>query len=131
VPNPSAGGKKKKKHNSSRGRSITSGRTIATTSSGSAPSNIELPAATSAAPGADLHTVDSHNSSSSAEAAGVVVRVSVADSAALSQGGTAAADVEDVPQELELLKGINAFAVPGNLVALMGGSGVCCVQCLR
>jgi ABC-type histidine transport system ATPase subunit len=56
----------------------------------------------------------------------------VAGSAAGTQGGTAAADVEDVPQELELLKGINAFAVPGNLVALMGGSGVSgCVWYLR
>jgi ABC-type multidrug transport system ATPase subunit len=35
-------------------------------------------------------------------------------------GGVAA---EEVTQELELLKGVNAFATPGNLVALMGGSG--------
>jgi ABC-type histidine transport system ATPase subunit len=34
--------------------------------------------------------------------------------------------MEEVPQELELLKGINAFATSGNLVALMGGSGGFC-----
>lgn len=126
VPNPSAAGKKKKGNSSSRRTS-----TSVATSSGGASSNIELPLTTAAAPGATaaatgagLQTVDSHDSNGSAEAAGVMVRVSVAGSAAVSQGGAAAAaDVEDVPQELELLKGINAFAVPGNLVALMGGSG--------
>jgi ABC-type transport system involved in cytochrome bd biosynthesis fused ATPase/permease subunit len=29
----------------------------------------------------------------------------------------------EVPEELELLKGVNAFAEPGSLLALMGGSG--------
>jgi ABC-type transport system involved in cytochrome bd biosynthesis fused ATPase/permease subunit len=38
-------------------------------------------------------------------------------------GGAAVDDAAEVPGELELLKGINAFAEPGNLLALMGGSG--------
>jgi ABC-type histidine transport system ATPase subunit len=29
----------------------------------------------------------------------------------------------DPPKELELLKGISGYAVPGKLMALMGGSG--------
>jgi hypothetical protein len=29
----------------------------------------------------------------------------------------------EVPRELELLKGVSGFAVPGKLMALMGGSG--------
>lgn len=39
-----------------------------------------------------------------------------------SAGGAAAAG-GGVPKELELLKGVSGFAVPGNLMALMGGSG--------
>jgi hypothetical protein len=66
--------------------------------------------------------------SATAEAAGVVVRVSIPGR--VSQPGSAAG-LQEVPQELELLKGINAFATPGNLVALMGGSGglVACGCC--
>jgi ABC-type nitrate/sulfonate/bicarbonate transport system ATPase subunit len=38
-------------------------------------------------------------------------------------GGPAVDESAEVPEELELLKGINAFAEPGSLLALMGGSG--------
>lgn len=50
-----------------------------------------------------------------------MVRVSVAGQ--VSSEGVVPQLSEEVPQELELLKGINAFATPGNLLALMGGSG--------
>jgi hypothetical protein len=40
-----------------------------------------------------------------------------------SGGGTAAAAAADLPRELELLKGVSGHAVPGKLMALMGGSG--------
>jgi ABC-type glutathione transport system ATPase component len=68
-------------------------------------------------------TLGSSNSSTQADSAhtdGSVVVVEV-------QAGTAAVDAAssaaEVPEELELLKGINAFAEPGSLLALMGGSG--------
>lgn len=43
--------------------------------------------------------------------------------AAPSVAEASAAAAEDTPRELELLKNINAFATPGDLMALMGGSG--------
>lgn len=56
-----------------------------------------------------------------------MVHINVADRAS-GEGSVAGGPQEElqvavVPQELELLKGINAFATPGNLLALMGGSG--------
>jgi ABC-type glutathione transport system ATPase component len=38
-------------------------------------------------------------------------------------GGPAVDGSAEVPEELELLKGINTFSQPGSLLALMGGSG--------
>ena len=64
--------------------------------------------------------MDSESANSITGEPSAVVRVSVPGRAA---AGHAAEVVEDVPQELQLLKGINAFATPGNLLALMGGSG--------
>lgn len=118
VPNPSAAGKKKQSKSSSNAssrRSSAAGRNSSMPSSGGS-------VAQSLSNTAHLRAADSTASSEAqaAEAAGVMVRVSVAGST--SQGGVTVVE-EDVPQELELLKGINAFATPGNLVALMGGSG--------
>lgn len=40
-----------------------------------------------------------------------------------SGGGGGGAAAADLPRELELLKGVSGHAVPGKLMALMGGSG--------
>lgn len=54
---------------------------------------------------------------------------------ARSGGGAAAGGGGTAPKELELLKGVSGFAVPGKLMALMGGSGAgessCCFKVLR
>lgn len=43
--------------------------------------------------------------------------------AAAAAGGGGGGGQCDVPRELQLLKGVSGFAVPGKLMALMGGSG--------
>jgi ABC-type multidrug transport system ATPase subunit len=50
-------------------------------------------------------------------------RYFVPNPAAAVQKKKDGASGDDVPKELELLKGITAFAEPGVLMALMGGSG--------
>ncbi|WIA20601.1 hypothetical protein OEZ85_004985 [Tetradesmus obliquus] len=97
VPNPSFKGKAAKK------------TPTTTTAPAAAPAN---PAAAYIPPVTQLQ-----QSSAAASAQDSVVVVEV-------QAGAAAADEPaEVPEELELLKGVNAFAEPGQLLALMGGSG--------
>jgi hypothetical protein len=43
--------------------------------------------------------------------------------ARLRAGDESAAAAAAVPEQLELLKGISGYACPGQLTALMGGSG--------
>lgn len=119
VPNPSYTGKKAR--GAGKGSSMTSSRRSSTAALPTA--SPDSAQAHPAALGPDLQTVDSADSGSPTATAGVMVRVSVPG--AMSQMDNGAA--EEVLQELELLKGVNAFATPGNLVALMGGSGAGCV----
>lgn len=53
----------------------------------------------------------------------VHVSIRMTRSAGGAAASSAAAAAAEVPRELELLKGVSGFAVPGKLMALMGGSG--------
>lgn len=121
VPNPSATSSSRRLNGPSRRSSAAgtagSGTASAATSSGGAAEGALSPVG--AQPGGSLG-----GDHSAAAESGAVVRVSVPGR--VSQPGPAAGGMEEVPQELELLKGINAFATSGNLVALMDGSGGFC-----
>lgn len=109
VPNPSYSAAKKRKH----------GHQAASTpaAAGSRPAAVELPV-THPPPAAPVRAAptatDAGGNDGAADGAAVVVEIH------------AGSGVEEVPAELELLKGVHAFAEPGHLLALMGGSGVSC-----
>jgi hypothetical protein len=57
---------------------------------------------------------------SSSSSIHVSIRIARSGGGSAATGGGAGAAA---PKELELLKGVSGFAVPGKLMALMGGSG--------
>lgn len=65
---------------------------------------------------------DSSCSSGSCSSGHVSIMITQAAAAAAAAKAAAAA-ASEAPRELELLKGVSGFAVPGKLMALMGGSG--------
>lgn len=100
VPNPSFKGKAAKK---------TPATTIAPAAAPSNPAAADIPPVT--------QQQQQQQSSAAASAHDSVVVVEV------QAGAAAVNEPAEVPEELELLKGVNAFAEPGQLLALMGGSG--------
>lgn len=117
VPNPASGGKRQQRKSGSGGGGASSSKGNKATAA--------VKANTATEEDSSLGAAIRHASTSDG---GESVRVSVVEgsdnyNAAAAAAAAAAAGGGEVPAELELLKGISCFACPGNLLALMGGSG--------